>query len=411
MENSEKILPQSVFDAANQEVENLIPDKSKAQYEIYYQKFIDWKNTQSIKSSNELTVLLAYFNELSNKYKTSSLWNIYYMLKKMLIVKEEVDINKYHLLIAFLKKKSSGFISKKSKVLTSQEVKKFLKDAPDEIHPVTKVALIFGVFGACRGGELVNIKIQDITKQGNLLVVNLPDTKNKVPRKFVIDENFTATVRKYKAFRRPTATTDRFFLNYQQGRCTTQVFGKHKFQSMPKTIAKYLNLQGPDSYTGHAFRRASATILADSGADTLALKRLGGWKSSTVAEGYVEESVANKAKVSRTISTSITSTKISLNQPGNAPTSIGFTSAKNILCESQKESSSKRQKTTSSDASSDLTVNTSKSESINISPFKDVSSQLNVNTSIQAETINLSPKKGQIIFNNSSFTVQNFNTK
>lgn len=299
------------------------------------------------------------------------------MLKKMLNVREKVDISNYRLLNAFLKNKSSGFTSNKSKVLTSEEVQKFLTEAPDHVYLATKVALFFGVFGACRSHELVNVKIQDVTKQGNLLVVDLPDTKNKKPRKFVIGEEFTGTVQKYQALRPPAATTDRFFLNYQKGKCTTQVIGKHKFQSMPKSIATFLNLQEPDSYTGHAFRRTSATIFADSGADLLTLKRLGGWKSSTIAEGYVEESVANKAKVSKTISSSLglISAKQLINQCASASTSIGFISAKNICQESDKESSSKRQKITDNDVVSDLTVNTSKSETMNISSDKEVLSE------------------------------------
>ncbi|XP_026331776.1 hemicentin-1-like [Hyposmocoma kahamanoa] len=66
---------------------------------------------------------------------------------------------------------------------------------------------------------------------------------------------------------------------------------------MPKEIAKFLNLPDPDLYTGHSFRRTSATLLADSGADLLTLKRHGGWRSSTVAESYVEDSVRNKSNI------------------------------------------------------------------------------------------------------------------
>lgn len=56
-------------------------------------------------------------------------------------------------------------------------------------------------------------------------------------------------------------------------------------------------------YTGHCYRRTSASLLADSGADILTLKRHGGWKSSTVAEGYVEDSITNKIKISKCILT------------------------------------------------------------------------------------------------------------
>lgn len=53
------------------------------------------------------------------------------------------------------------------------------------------MALIFGVNGACRGNELVNIKVNDIEKHSELLLVKLPDTKTNRERSFVIRENHT----------------------------------------------------------------------------------------------------------------------------------------------------------------------------------------------------------------------------
>jgi hypothetical protein len=40
-------------------------------------------------------------------------------------------------------------------------------------------------------------------------------------------------------------------------------------------------------------------MLANNGGDLLTLKQFGGWKSSSVAEQYVEESVSKKIKVSK----------------------------------------------------------------------------------------------------------------
>ena len=74
---------------------------------------------------------------------------------------------------------------------------------------------------------------------------------------------------------------------------------------MGKPIATYLNLPNPQLYTGHCFRRSSATLLVDAGGDITTLKRHGGWKSTTVAEGYIEESVQNKIKVPNQILNSI----------------------------------------------------------------------------------------------------------
>ena len=69
------------------------------------------------------------------------------------------------------------------------------------------------------------------------------------------------------------------------------------FGSMPTKIAEFLELPNPKSYTGHCFRRSSATILAAKGVDLLSVKRHGGWKSSTVAEGYIQDSLHGKIAI------------------------------------------------------------------------------------------------------------------
>lgn len=79
--------------------------------------------------------------------------------------------------------------------------------------------------------------------------------------------------------------TDRFFIKYYKGKCQRQVIGKNKIRQTPQIIASYLGLENPKKYTGHCFRRTSATLLSNSGASTTMLKQLGGWKSLTVAQG------------------------------------------------------------------------------------------------------------------------------
>lgn len=156
-----------------------------------------------------------------------------------------------------------------------------------------QVTLIFGICGACRREELANVKVEDIKHHVDMILVNIPNTKTKIPRSFTIDGEFYATVMKYAALRPQKASSDRFFLNYQKGKCTVQNIGKNKFDKMPNTIPTYLNLPDPHPYTGHSFIRTSATLLADSGADITTLKRHGGWKSTTVAEGLYFKIIKN----------------------------------------------------------------------------------------------------------------------
>lgn len=58
-------------------------------------------------------------------------------------------------------------------------------------------------------------------------------------------------------------------------------------------------------FLGHSFRRSSATLAANAGADITTLKRLGEWKSDKVANSYVEESLQTKKKIAELINTNI----------------------------------------------------------------------------------------------------------
>ncbi|KAJ8910524.1 hypothetical protein NQ315_012821, partial [Exocentrus adspersus] len=171
--------------------------------------------------------------------------------------------------------------------------------APNEIHLGTKAALIVGIMGACRKNELI------------------PDSKTNVSRNFTITGEYCQIfAKKYVALRPPKVDRDNIFLNYQKGKCTKQVFGLNKFCTIAKNVAIYLNLKDPEKYTGHCLRCTSATMLVDSGGDITELKRHGGWKSTEVAEGYIENTVQNKLKVSKKIMRHIeSSVEVSVSEP------------------------------------------------------------------------------------------------
>lgn len=136
--------------------------------------------------------------------------------------------------------------------------------------------------------------------------------------------------RKYCSLRPKNYESNRFFFKFNNGKACRQVVGIHHFGKMPQLVAIFLNLPNPELYTGHCFRRSSATILVDSGANLTTLKRHGAWKSSSVAEGYIEDSINNKIEVAdrilktRTITSSSTSA-------GEASTSAGDALNKALL--------------------------------------------------------------------------------
>lgn len=202
-----------------------------------------------------------------------------------------------------------------------------------------QVALIIGVAGACRGNELVELSIHNVTDLGSSILVNLKNTKNNIDRVFVVKNSvnnpvdFIKLCRNYMALRKPDTNHSRFFVQYKDGRCSTQPIGKNTFGKLPQRIATFLKLPEPSLYTGHCFRRTSASLLADSGANVDVLKRHGGWKSSSVAEGYVESSINNKKMIAEKIFGHESEKKIDLENQINTTSnaSIASTSFNSVL--------------------------------------------------------------------------------
>lgn len=120
-------------------INNLLPTKSKENYLKTYEEFSTWRSAKGLSISE--SVLLVYFDYLSKTKNPNTLWCIYSKLKATINIKHSIEINRFKKLLVFLKRKSEGHCAKKSKIFTTQNVEKFLNEAPDEIFLATKVSI------------------------------------------------------------------------------------------------------------------------------------------------------------------------------------------------------------------------------------------------------------------------------
>ncbi|CAH0560672.1 unnamed protein product [Brassicogethes aeneus] len=271
---------------------NLLPEKSKKKYEATYKNFLDWRARHNLDSFCE-NIVLKYFEQLSEKYKSSSLWAQYSMLRSTLIINNNVNIENYRKLKDFLKYKSQGYTAKKAKTFSQEEINRFINEAPDEIYLATKVALIMGIMGGCHANELHSMAVEDLQDFGSAMLVSVPNNKTKIDRKFILTGQFYEVCKKYAELRPLHTETSSFFLNYQKGKCTIQNIGINKFGSMGKQIARYLKLPNPEEYTGHSFRRSSATLF-NASRGISSFKQMGDWEPNHIPEEYLEEPIPVK---------------------------------------------------------------------------------------------------------------------
>ncbi|KAK4886540.1 hypothetical protein RN001_002811 [Aquatica leii] len=290
-------IPDHIKKSAEEAVASILPTKSANRYNDEYKKFIKWCNDNTIIEYSEV-VLLAYFKTKSETLKASTLWTTYSMLKSTLSIKHNINISKYSKLVAFLKRQNDLYQPKKSQIFTEKQIETFLQTASNEKFLLIKTALIIAISGACRKSELTNLSTDAVQFLEHMLVIKLCDTKNKCNRTFVINNKpWINIVCTYYNLRPPNIDHKRFFIYYCNNKCTRQPVGVNTFGSMSRKIAEFLQLSNAKSFTGHCFRRTSATLLSGKGASFLDVKRHGGWKSSTVAEGYIEDSLHDKITI------------------------------------------------------------------------------------------------------------------
>ncbi|KAJ8972906.1 hypothetical protein NQ317_001577 [Molorchus minor] len=160
------------------------------------------------------------------------------MIKAMLNVENNQDINKFYKLIAFLKRKGEGYLPKNKK-FTRQNIDKFIAEAPDDKYLMFKVIAVMGILGGCRREELCQMSLNNIEDLENTLVVNIPDSKTRVSRTFtVITETYIDLYRKYLALRPAHVNHQRLFIKHPSNKCTIQPVGINIFGKMPADIAR-----------------------------------------------------------------------------------------------------------------------------------------------------------------------------
>ncbi|KAL0808689.1 hypothetical protein ABMA28_013120 [Loxostege sticticalis] len=86
-----ELTPPELSLIAQNDSENILPEKSKSRYISTYDEFIAWREEKKANSFSE-NVMLAYFSELSAKLKPSTLWSRFSMIKSMLKIRNNVDI-------------------------------------------------------------------------------------------------------------------------------------------------------------------------------------------------------------------------------------------------------------------------------------------------------------------------------
>lgn len=119
-------------------------------------------------------VLLAYFSERSKRYKPSTLWSHFLMLKANFIVEHNTDIGKFSKLIALWKQYVNAY----------KKMETFITATSNNEYLMVKVVLIKGIAEACIREEIATLTVDDIQNVQSALTVKIQKFKTKIQHLF-----------------------------------------------------------------------------------------------------------------------------------------------------------------------------------------------------------------------------------
>ncbi len=255
-----------------------IPALSKNKYNKAYEYFQKW-NKLNGETPVTQNALLKYFMDMADekKKKPTTLWAYYSMLKSTIRLNDHIDITPWSKVLDYLKRKNAGYKPHKATYFTEGQLEKFINEAPDEewldvkvnkrllisrlylwglcfyFHlfflSIRQVACIFSMHGAHSSRKLASIQIEHLKEYENYYWVLVPNAEIK--QSFTITGALFNYVKRYLSLRPKKVYSNRFFLHYNDGKCSDVPMGHMQFYRMPRKIAQYLKLSKPEQYAGN----------------------------------------------------------------------------------------------------------------------------------------------------------------
>lgn len=340
---SKQITDDSNINIPKQMQDKIFDCKSASVYENWHKKFKEFIEQEDLPENFES--ILKYFTDISSKYSPSTLWQAYSCLNKFYTTyKNWNNFNQTSALKNYIKKiENTSKPKKQSTILEKEQLFNFLENAPNDDKQVLvrKAVSIVGYYGGLRCAELTNLKWKDVSVQNDVITVFIADSKTdqngskrfcfNIPKssnsccpysilKLYLDDIKCSMGKCDRLFQNPHIKSKAF---------SGQPMGRNTIGSIPKYIATFLELENPGSYTGHCFRRSSATALADTGASSVTLKRQFRWKSDTVCQSYIDQSKKIKLDVAKSLS--LPSTSENASNPARESKIIQISNCSNLI--------------------------------------------------------------------------------
>ena len=287
-----------------------IPKNSKELYVKRWLDFMDFMGAPSRRPNED--DYLQYFDFLHNEKKASSIWSIYSSLNSIHQREFGEKLQVYPRVTQLLKTYNSTYKRKVASVFEGHHIDTFFQmELITAYWVVRKAVVAVAICGGLRCAEVRDIEFSDVIQKENeyeILVVRKKQRGEVKKSKFIVPQPFYLHLATYLSAVRGALGDDvsgPLIKGAPKLTFVNQAMGKNYLSNIGKDVALVLNLEEPERYTGHCFRRTAATMAADGGATTQQLQKAFGWTSTHTAQRYVDESSAGARSMATIISNTV----------------------------------------------------------------------------------------------------------
>jgi site-specific recombinase XerD len=193
-------------------------------------------------------------------------------------------------------RRAKGIASAKKKAARTKVIAGLVAPLGSDLADVRdRALLLMGFAGALRRSELVGLDVEDVSEDGEGLLLVLRRSKGDQEGQGAIrglpygSRSATCPVRAWRAWREVSGITGgaAFRAVTRHGHLSTTRLSDRAVADMIKRRAHRAGVAG--DFAGHSLRAGFATEAYAQGTPELAIMRHGRWRSTSVMRGYVEE--------------------------------------------------------------------------------------------------------------------------
>ena len=304
----------------------------RKKYQKCQDEFLQWLGDEPFCEAT-----LCTWMKICSTKSIATLWSVYSMLNSYAKVHHGIDFNStYHNLKTLTKKLYGKYLPKECPVFNMEQLEKIittLTETGKEL--VYKLINMMAASGFMRVGEVWKLRFRDVEILDDKVLVTIPQSKMR-PKAFTfillknVEKPNLCPLRIFNIYlmlcKLPRNDNGHFFRNWNVNSTSyIQNMGKKTIGACAQYSANLIHLPNVADYRFQSYRHSSATNAADSGMTLTNLKRAGRWRSSTVCESYVEDSIAFKTETALIVQPGLKRQKTNamiLNDVTNAPGTV-----------------------------------------------------------------------------------------